>query len=118
MNAMMKLTAAALGALSIAGGVAVAQGTSTTSDNEARSNTANYGTPPGAPLKRDGSLSADPKPTATMSAPVTTDTTSTVTTNTTSTAAAPVVETPRAAPVATSSAPIANTTMRPRADRN
>ena len=73
MNAMMKLTAAALGALSIAGGVAVAQGTSASSDNDARSDTANYGTPPGAALKRAGSLSADPKPTATLRAPVTTD---------------------------------------------
>ena len=122
MNAMMKLTATALGALSIAGGVAVAQGSSTASDNDARSDTANYGTPPGAPLKRDGSLSADPKPTTTtttISAPVTTDTTSTTTTTT---AAAPAVDTSSAAPVITpapaNSAPIADTSMQPRADRN
>lgn len=115
MNTMMKLTAAALGAMSIAGGVAVAQG-STTSDNDARSNTANYGTPPGAALKRDGSLSADPKPTATMNAPSTTDTTST-TTRTTSTAA-PVADTSRAAPAGDNSAPMANPSMQPRADRN
>ncbi len=121
MNAMMKLTATALGALSIAGGVAVAQGSSTASDNDARSETANYGTPPGAPLKRDGSLSADPKPTTTttISAPVTTETTSTTTTTT---AAAPAVDTSSAAPVITpapaNSAPIADTSMQPRADRN
>lgn len=123
MNAMMKLTAAALGALSIAGGVAVAQGTSTSSDNDARSDTANYGTPPGAPLKRDGSLSADPKPTATISAPVTTDssTTTTYNTTTTTTPAAPVVDAspaPVAAPMVEPASPIAQAPMQPRADRN
>jgi len=122
MNAMMKLTATALGALSIAGGVAVAQGTAAASDDDARAKTANYGTPPGAPLKRDGSLSADPTPTATMSAPVATDTTTRTTTSTTTTAAAPAVDTSSAAPVVTpapaNSAPIADTSLQPRADRN
>lgn len=112
MNTMMKLTAAALGALSIAGGVAVAQGTSTSSANDARSDTANYGTPPGAALKRDGSLS-DPRSTTTLNAPAATDTTRT-TTNTTTTAAAPY----GTAPAAHSSAPVADTSMKPRADRN
>ena len=113
MNTIMKLTAAALGALSIAGGVAVAQGTSTSSD-DARSQTANYGTPPGAPLKRDGSLSADPKATTTISAPATTSTTTT-SNSTTTTAAAPPADTSRPAPIAT---PAADTSLKPRADRN
>jgi hypothetical protein len=120
MNAMMKLTAAALGALSIAGGVAVAQGTTTSSDEDARSQTANYGTPPGAPLKRDGSLSADPKPTTTISAPVATDTstTSTYSTTTTTTPAAPVVDASPAPVAAPAAAPAADTSLKPRADRN
>ena len=107
MNTMMKLTAAALGALSIAGGVAVAQGTSTSSANDARSDTANYGTPPGAALKRDGSLS-DPRSTTTLNAPAATDTTRT-TTHTTAYGTAPAANT---------SAPIADKSMKPRADRN
>jgi hypothetical protein len=114
MNSITKLAAAALGALSIAGGVAVAQ-TSSTSNDDARSQTANYGTPPGAPLKRDGSLSADPKPTATISAPAATDTTSTTTSSTT---AAPLADTSTAAPVADSAAPAADAMPQPRADRN
>ena len=121
MNAMMKLTAAALGALSIAGGVAVAQ-TSTSNDNDARSQTANYGTPPGAPLKRDGSLSADPKPTTTISAPMATDpSTTTYNTTTVTTPAAPVVATPAPAPAVDNSAMApapADTSLQPRADRN
>jgi hypothetical protein len=123
MNAMMKLTAAALGALSIAGGVAVAQTSASADDNDARSQTANYGTPPGAPLKRDGSLRADPKPTTTISAPMATDTSTTTTTNTTSvtTPAAPVVaDTPAPAPAVDNSAmaPAPDTSLQPRADRN
>ena len=121
MNSIMKLTAVALGALSIAGGVAVAQDSST-SNEDGRAQTANYGTPPGAPLKRDGSLSADPKPTTTISAPVATDSSSTTTysTTTTTTPAAPVVDAapaPMAAPVA-DTAPAADTTLQPRTDRN
>jgi len=116
MNSITKLAAAALGALSIAGGVAVAQDNST--NNDARSDTANYGTPPGAPLKRDGSLSADPKPTATMSAPATTDTTSSGTTTNTTTTAAPVADTSSTAPAADASTSTAGASLQPRADRN
>ena len=60
MNTFTKLTALALTAASIAGGVAVAQDTSSanTKDKYTNSDTANYGTPPGAALKRDGSLRA------------------------------------------------------------
>ena len=117
MNSITKLAAAALGALSIAGGVAVAQGSSSTDD--ARSETANYGTPPGAPLKRDGSLRADPTPVATTSAPVTTDKTSKITTTTTSsTTTPPVADTPSTAPVVDTSTAAAPAPVPPRADRN
>jgi len=123
MNAIMKLTAAALATLSIAGGVAVAQ---SASPDDGRAQTANYGTPPGAPLKRDGSLSADPVvPTPAPAAAM--DSSSTTTTSTSSTtwnnppAAAPVA----AAPVAAAPAPDTSTSMtdntpapQPRADRN
>ena len=122
MNAITKLTAVALGAMSIAGGVALAQ---TAAPDDGRAATANYGTPPGAPLKRDGSLSADPVPAPVTSAA--TDSSSTTTTTTQSTtwnnppAAAPVV----AAPVAAAPAPDTSTAMtdttpapQPRADRN
>ena len=126
MNALTKLAAVALGALSIAGGVAVAQ--STANDEDGRAATANYGTPPGAPLKRDGSLSADPV-VQQQAAPVATDSSSTTTTTSQTTtwtnppAAAPVAEAPAPAP-----APVADTssdttttadaTPAPRADRN
>jgi hypothetical protein len=112
MNSITKLAAAALGALSIAGGVAIAQDSSTNSD--ARSDTANFGTPPGAPLKRDGSLGADPKLTTTMSAPATTDTTS----STSTTTAAPVADTSSPAPAADASTSNAGASLQPRADRN
>ena len=124
MNAITKLTAVALGALSIAGGVAVAQ---STSPDDGRAKTANYGTPPGAPLKRDGSLSADPKAvTPTMSTPADTSSTTTTTTSTTNwnnpPAAAATTETPVAAAPApdtsTASMAPADTTPKPRADRN
>ncbi len=118
MNAITKLTAVALGAMSIAGGVAVAQ---SAAPDDGRAQTANYGTPPGAPLKRDGSLSADPV----VKAPVTsaaTDTSSTTTTTSSTTwnnppAAAPVTP----APVAVAPAPDTSATVappQPRADRN
>ncbi len=110
MNAMMKLAAAALSIASIAGGVAVAQDASP-ANPDGRAQTANYGTPPGAPLKRDGSLSADPKPVI-ATAPVATDSMSTTTSVVTP--AAPVADTP--APMA-AAAP-ADTTLQPRADRN
>jgi len=123
MNAFMKLTAAALGAASIAGGVAVAQDTSS-KDPYANPDTANYGTPPGAPLKRDGSLRADPKaPVVTDSAATDSSTTTTTTTSTTwnnppaaaPAPAAPVADTSTAA---TDTAPAVDTTPAPRADRN
>jgi len=125
MNAITKLTAAALGAMSIAGGVAVAQAPSAENPNDGRTATANYGTPPGAPLKRDGSLSADPvvtTPAATVG-----DTSSTTRTTTTTTnynnppAAAPVVTEPVAATPAPSYTATDNTSTtytKPRADRN
>jgi hypothetical protein len=117
MNSIMKLTAAALGALSIAGGVAVAQDSSTSAD-DGRAQTANYGTPPGAPLKRDGSLSADPTPATTIT-PVAADTTSTTTTSTATTVAAPAADTPSPAPAAIdTSTTTADAAPQPRADRN
>ena len=121
MNALTKLTAAALGALSIAGGVAVAQSPSNTEDGRAQ--TANYGTPPGAPLKRDGSLSADPTPAPMTSAPMDTSSTTTTTTSTTTydnpPAATPVAEAPvAAAPMQDTSTSDATPAPAPRADRN
>jgi hypothetical protein len=119
MNAIMKLTAAALGAMSIAGGVAIAQ---SAAPDDGRAQTANYGTPPGAPLKRDGSLSADPK--AAPVTPAATDMSSSNTTTTTSTTTSN--NPPAAAPVAAAPAPDTSTdttttvdnTPQPRADRN
>jgi hypothetical protein len=120
MNAITKLTAAALGAMSIAGGVALAQAPSAENPNDGRTATANYGTPPGAPLKRDGSLSADPvvtTPAATVG-----DTSSTTRTTTTTTnwnnppAAAPVAAEP--APAYTETDNTSTTFTKPRADRN
>jgi len=124
MNAFMKLTAVALSAASIAGGVAVAQDTSS-KDPYANPDTANYGTPPGAPLKRDGSLRADPKaPVVTDSAATDSSTTTTTTSSTTwnNPPAADPAPAP-AAPVAdtsttTDTAPAVDTTPAPRADRN
>ena len=121
MNAIMKLTAAALATLSIAGGVAVAQ---SASPDDGRAQTANYGTPPGAPLKRDGSLSADPVVTTPAPAAAT-DSSSTTTTTTQSTtwnnppAAAPVADAPvAAAPAPAPDTTTADTTPQPKADRN
>jgi hypothetical protein len=123
MKAITKLTAVALSAMSIAGGVALAQTAS--SDEDGRAQTANYGTPPGAPLKRDGSLSADPVVKTTVT-PVTTDSSSTTTTTTQTTtydnppAAAPVAEAPAASPAPDTSASTTavDNTPAPRADRN
>jgi len=126
MNAFMKLTAAALGAASIAGGVAMAQDMSS-KDPYANPDTANYGTPPGAPLKRDGSLHADPTPpVATDSAATDTSTTTTTTSSTTwnnPPAAAPAPAAPVAPVADTSTAPTdtasaVDTTPAPRPDRN
>ena len=122
MNAMMKLTAAALGAMSIAGGVAVAQDSSS-KDPYAHPDTANYGTPPGAPLKRDGSLRADPTPTP-VASPVATDSSTTTTTTSTTSTTTPDTPAPSPAPVAdTAPAPAVastapDTSLQPRADRN
>ena len=112
MNTLIKLAAVALSAAGIAGGVAVAQ-TTNTNDEDGRAQTANYGTPPGAPLKRDGSLSADPKPAATVAAPMANDTS-------TSTTMAPAADTSSAspAPAADTSSSASDTSMQPRADRN
>lgn len=121
MNAITKLAAAALGALSIAGGVAVAQDASS-KDPYAHPDTANYGTPPGAPLKRDGSLRADPTPVAPATAAMTdsSSTTTTTTTSSTTTPAAPVAAdtSTTSMPAADTSAPVADTSLQPRADRN
>ncbi len=115
MNALTKLTALALTAAGIAGGVAVAQTTSPATDEDGRAQTANYGTPPGAPLKRDGSLSADPTPAPaaakTMGAPAA-DTSAT----------APAADMSSPAPMADTAA-VDNTSPpadapAPRADRN
>ena len=122
MNAIMKLTAAALATMSIAGGVAVAQ---SASPDDGRAQTANYGTPPGAPLKRDGSLSADPVVTTPAPAAATDSSSTTTTTQSTTwnnpPAAAPVADAPVAAAPAPAPAPdttTADTTPQPRADRN
>ena len=110
--------------MSIAGGVAVAQSSSTSND-DARSQTANYGTPPGAPLKRDGSLHADPKaPVVTDSAATDSSSTTTTTTSSTTWNNPPAAAPAPAAPVAdtsttpTDTAPAVDTTPAPRADRN
>jgi hypothetical protein len=121
MNAFMKLTAAALGAASIAGGVAVAQDTSS-KDPYANPDTVNYGTPPGAPLKRDGSLHADPKaPVVTDSAATDSSTTTTTTTSTTwnnPPAAAPAAPVADTSTTTADAAPAVDTTPAPRPDRN
>jgi hypothetical protein len=113
MNAFTKLTVAALTAAGIAGGVAVAQTTTPASPIvDGRTDTANYGTPAGAPLKRDGSLQGDAvaRPAADDAAVTTT----TTTTDTSSTAATPV------APASTdmSADNTADASLQPRADRN
>jgi len=124
MNAITKLTAVALGAVSIAGGVALAQAPSDQNPNDGRTATANYGTPPGAPLKRDGSLSADPTPAPAATMNDTSSTTRTTTTSTTNwnnpPAAAPVAAEPVAATPAPTYTQTDNTvsTPAPRADRN
>ena len=119
MNAIMKLTAAALATMSIAGGVAVAQ---SASPDDGRAQTANYGTPPGAPLKRDGSLSADPVVKALVTSAATDSSSTTTTTQSTTTWNNP----PAAAPVDAAPAPVTSTdtasapdaTPQPKADRN
>lgn len=114
MNALMKLTAVALGALGIAGGAAVAQGSSNAT-TDARSDTANYGTPPGAPLKRDGSLSSDRNAAALMNSPAAADTSSTATSTDTGTGS---VSNDNASSTDNSSNNNADTSLQPRSDRN
>lgn len=108
MNAIIKLAAVAIGALSIAGGAAVAQSSAHT-DVNANPDTANYGTPPGADLKRDGSLSSNRTPAVPMQGAMTTDTSSTRTS--TSNAA---MSTPSPVPATTATDP----SLQPRTDRN
>lgn len=123
MNALTKLAVAALSAAGIAGGVAVAQ---TAAPNptgvDGRQDTANYGTPPGAPLKRDGSLQGDAiQPAAPMAAD-STSTMTTTTTDTTTTPAAPVADTSSTvvAPAADTAAQDTSSDAmpQPRTDRN
>ena len=116
MNSITKLAAVALGAMSIAGGVAVAQVNAPS--NDGRTDTANYGTPAGAPLKRDGSLGADPQPTATVSGHTRSHMRSNSgnsTTSTSNTDASSAADTSTTAPAATSTP---DASLQPRADRN
>lgn len=127
MNAITKLAAVAIGAASVVTVVAVAQ-PNAGSESTMNPATANYGTPPGAPLKRDGSLSASGVATGTVDttqAPATTSTSTWSSTQTTTTPAAPAP-----APVAATNdqSTAASTTetgtadtsppLTPRADRN
>lgn len=122
MNAITKLAGVAIGAMSVVAVVAVAQPNAGT-ESTMNPATANYGTPPGAPLKRDGSLSASGVATGTVDttqAPATSTWSSTDTTTTTTTAAP--------APAASEQGAVAGTTdthsndaspaLTPRADRN
>ncbi len=108
MNALVKLSTVALGALAIVGGAALAQSTNPAADSD----TANVSISPGSNLKRDSSLSSKPKAAVPMNSATTTDTTSTTTYNST--------VTPAAAPVAVAPAPVASTdaALAPRTDRN
>jgi hypothetical protein len=121
MTPITKLTAVALSAMSIAGGVAVAQ---TAMDPKQADNpaTANYSISPGSNLKRDASLSGPDKP-ANATSQSSTDTSRTWnSTTTTTTEAAPVAPAEpapvAAAPVADTSTTVADSTPAPRADRN
>jgi len=116
MKAITQLAAVALGAMSIAAGVAVAQANAGT-ESTMNPDTANYGTPPGAPLKRDGSLSASGVATGTV-----TDNTSSTssTTTTTSSSSMPASNESSTTTTTTSSMPSddKSASERPRADRN
>ena len=123
MTPITKLTAVALTAMSIAGGVAVAQ---TAMDPKQSDNpdTANYSISPGSNLKRDASLSAPDKKPADVTSQSATDTSRTwsSTTTTSTTAAAPVAPAEpapvAAAPVEDTSTTVADSAPAPRADRN
>ena len=119
MTPITKLTTVALCAMSIAGGVALAQ---TTLDPKQADNpaTANYSISPNSNLKRDGSLSGPDAP-AVVTGESATDTsrTWTSTTTTTATTAAPAQPAPvAAAPAEVTSTTVADSTPAPRADRN
>jgi len=115
MKAIIKLGALALAGASIAAGIAVAQpnaGTEATMNPD----TANYGTPPGAPLKRDGSLSASGAATGTVtdtrSSQTRVEDNSTSTSSTTSSANNPP------ATDTTTRQSSSSSSLSPRADRN
>lgn len=125
MNAITKLAGVAIGAMSVVAVVAVAQPNAGT-ESTMNPATANYGTPPGAPLKRDGSLSASGVATGTVDttqAPATNTWSSTQTTTTTTAAPAPTpAPAAEPAPVAAAPADTSSTdtspALTPRADRN
>ena len=113
MNAITKLSAVAIAVCGIAGGVAVAQQNTGT---EATMNpaTANYGTPPGAPLKRDGSLAASGAATGTVTDDSAASTTTTTTTSTDTSSAPAPAAVDNGAPDTSSAEPA----PAPRVDRN
>ena len=123
MNALTKLAGVAIGAASVVAVVAVAQ-PNTGTESTMNPATANYGTPPGAPLKRDGSLSAsgvESGVVGTTQAPVTTTSTTSSTQSTTTPAApAPVVNNDQSTAASTTETSTAGTSpaLSPRADRN
>jgi len=126
MHAITKLAGVAIGAVSVIAAVAVAQPNAGT-ESTMNPDTANYGTPAGAPLKRDGSLSASGVATGTVDttqAPATASTTTTTSSMQTSTT--PAAPAPVAAPSDQSTAASTTETntaatspaLTPRADRN
>jgi hypothetical protein len=115
MNAITKLSAVAVAMFGIAGGVAVAQ-QNTGTESTMNPATANYGTPPGAPLKRDGSLSASGVATGTVTDHSAASTTTTTTSNDNSMSSAPALATVDSSATDTSSS--SDTAMAPRSDRN
>jgi len=123
MNAITKLAGVAIGAMSVVAVVAVAQPNAGT-ESTMNPDTANYGTPPGAALKRDGSLSASGVATGTVDttqAPVTTSTTTSSTQTTTPAAPAPMAApSDQSTAASTTETNTAGTspTLTPRADRN
>ncbi len=121
MNAITKLAGVAIGAVSVVAVVAVAQPNAST-ESTMNPATANYGTPPGAPLKRDGSLSASGAEAGTVDttqAPATTSTTTTSSTQTTTTPAAPAPSDQSTAASSTETNTAgASPALTPRADRN
>ena len=114
MNALMKLTTVAVGALGIAGGVAMAQ---TSTDPKADSPTANVSITPNSYLKRDGNLVTAPQTTAPMSSTATTDVSTTTTTNSTSTTS-PAATPASPAPASPTIASNTDAPLQPRSDRN